>query len=421
VARSKKSQKNKSAETVAEDVVLSPQDAVSEGVHEAGAVDDASHVETDGTAEVEVIADTDEVEVEELDAATSDIPHDDDVTADEAASTSEEEQADVSEDTAAIAPTAEPQVIIKKRGFFPMLVGGVLCACLGYGGANFLKPEGWPFPGANTGDTTARIEALEKTLADAQAREAETATLLEALREEITADVDAKLADVDIAAQLAPLQGSIEAMSSRLTTVEAAPVAEAIVSPEATAAYETQLAQMQQLLDEEVARLTDAKVAAENEEANAAKASAAARLQEAVATGMPFAAVLENIEVDVPDALRAHADQGVASLQTLADEFSTAADQAIAETAKLPSEDQTILDKFLRTQLGLRSLTPQDGTSADAILSRAEQAIRDIDLQTALTEISTLPEVGQTVLADWTARAQARLSVTSALSSMLAQ
>jgi hypothetical protein len=79
------------------------------------------------------------------------------------------------------------------------------------------------------------------------------------------------------------------------------------------------------------------------------------------------------------------------------------------------------MDRFLRTQLGLRSLTPKDGTSPDAILSRAEQAVRDNDLNTALTEISTLPDVGQAVMADWVAIAQTRLDVTNALSAMLAQ
>jgi hypothetical protein len=38
-----------------------------------------------------------------------------------------------------------------------------------------------------------------------------------------------------------------------------------------------------------------------------------------------------------------------------------------------------------------------------------------------LAEISTLPDVGQAVMADWVATAQTRLDVTNALSAMLAQ
>jgi hypothetical protein len=318
----------------------------------------------------------------------------------------------------------EPQMIVKKRGFGPMLLGGVLCVGMGYAGANFIKPDGWPFPGASTAVLQDRISALETQLAESQSQASQMAELLDTVRSEIsdtTTSVDAKIADIDLSGTLAPVEASLAAIDQRLTAVEAAPVAEAIVSPEATAAYERQLTEMQTLLNSEVARLQDAKAAAENEEANAAKASAVSRLQEAITTGQPYDTVLKNVQIDVPAALSAPATQGVATLQDLATSFEEAADIAIVETAKTDVENQSWMDRFLRTQLGLRSLTPKDGTSPDAILSRAEQAIRDNDLRAALTEISTLPDVGQAVMADWVAIAQTRLDVTNALSAMLAQ
>jgi hypothetical protein len=317
-----------------------------------------------------------------------------------------------------------PEIIVKKRGFVPLLLGGVLCAGLGYAGANFLKPEGWPFPGANTTELQDRLAVLEVALGDAQSQSAQMAEAIELVRNdsaEAAASVDAKISEIDLSAGVAPVEAALAALDQRLTAVEAAPVAEAIVSPEATAAYERQLQEMQSLLDSEVARLKEAKVAAENEEANAAKASAVARLQEAITTGRPYADILDNLNVETPEVLRNTAAKGVSTLQEISEGFEVAADLAIVETAKIGTENQGWVDRFLRTQLGLRSLTPQDGMSADAIMSRAQQALRDNDLQTALTEISTLPDVGQAVMADWVARTQTRLNVTNALSAMLAQ
>ncbi|MBU2936182.1 MULTISPECIES: COG4223 family protein [Pacificibacter] len=318
----------------------------------------------------------------------------------------------------------EPQAIVQKRGFVPMLLGGVVCVGLGYAGANFIKPDGWPFPGASTDVLQARVSALETQLADSQTQAVQMAELIDTVRGEmsaVTTSVDAKIADINLNDALAPVEAALAAVDQRLTAVEAAPVAEAIVSPEATAAYERQLTEMQTLLNSEVARLQDAKAAAENEEANAAKASAISRLQEAITTGQPYDAVLRDLQIDVPAALSVPAVQGVATLQDIAISFGEAADIAIVETAKTDGESQGWMDRFLRTQLGLRSLTPKDGTSPDAVLSRAEQAVRDNDLQAALTEISTLPDVGQAVMADWVAMAQTRLDVTNALSAMLAQ
>ncbi len=63
---------------------------------------------------------------------------------------------------------------------------------------------------------------------------------------------------------------------------------------------------------------------------------------------------------------------------------------------------------FLRTQLGTRSLEPKAGDDADSVLSRAEAALRQGDIATALTELDALPEAGQPALAEWRAQAETR-------------
>ena len=412
MARSKKSPKDIEKAEVIQDVVTAE-------------VDDAAQIETgdDVTPDPDLdINGADDDSTEITDDVTA--SQDDASIEDGAAPTDQSDAADMPQAEIQPQTAADPQVIVQKRGFVPLFLGGVLCAGLGYAGANFIKPDGWPFPGSNTNVLQDRLSELETAVSEAQTQTAQMADQLAAARgafSDLTTAVDAKIADIDLSSTLAPVETALAAIDQRLTTVEAAPVAEAIVSPEATAAYERQLSEMQALLSSEVARLQDAKVAAENEEASAAKASAVSRLQEAITTGQPYDAILDDLDIEVPSALRAPASQGVATLQSIASTFGEAADLAIVETAKSDTENQGWMDRFLRTQLGLRSLTPQDGASSDAILSRAEQAIRDNDLQTALTEISTLPDVGQAVMTDWAATAQTRLDVTNALSAMLAQ
>jgi hypothetical protein len=70
---------------------------------------------------------------------------------------------------------------------------------------------------------------------------------------------------------------------------------------------------------------------------------------------------------------------------------------------------------FLAAQTGARPLTPQEGSTPDAILSRADFAVTEGRLADALTELAALPPDVQAVFADWSARATARLAVDTAL------
>lgn len=386
---------------------------------------DAVHVEDDDVVQPDAKGgESLEVTADDADVATSDTTE----VSDEIDDTESVEETDISDEIPEVADliheepaTAAPVSTAEQRGFMPLLLGGVLCAGIGFVSANLIKPEGWPFPGSNTEVLKDRITLLESALTDTRAQ---METVVSDTRKEaafVSASVDEKLAEFDLDGTIETLSAALASMDQRLTAVEAAPVAEAIVSPEATAAYERQLSEMQNLLDSEVARLQEAKAAAEGEKASAAMASALTRLQEAVTNGQPFAAVLTELPGEVPAALAGSAATGVATHQEIANSFSDAAEVAIVETAKSDTENQGWMDRFLRSQLGLRSLTPQEGTTPDAILSRAEQAIRDNDLQVALTEISTLPDVGQAAMADWAAMTQTRLDVTNALSALLAQ
>lgn len=345
--------------------------------------------------------------------------------ADAEAGSEEHVAPDLSNDEEPIASEAEAPLspTRKSTGFVPLILGGAVCVVLGYAGANFVKPEGWPFPGSSTDATNERLATLEVEIEAIRNQNIELSSTMDTALSNFDAKVDELVANLDVAADLeaalAPLRTELTALDERLFVVEAAPVAEAIVSPEATAAYERQLANMQALLDDEIKRLNAAKEISEAVQAQASRFATVARLQEAIAAGLPYADILEGRDMPVPAAVSEHAASGVPSLSALQDEFSSAADMAIVETAKLDDPNQGMVDRFLRTQLGLRSLTPKDGASPDAILSRAEQALRENDLEAALTEVSALPEVGQEIMADWAAHAQSRLDVLKGLDDLI--
>ena len=70
---------------------------------------------------------------------------------------------------------------------------------------------------------------------------------------------------------------------------------------------------------------------------------------------------------------------------------------------------------FVRNQLGARSLEPQEGNDPDAILSRAEAALREGRLADAVAEVETLPEIARLELTGWTGQAALRLEALAAM------
>jgi hypothetical protein len=76
---------------------------------------------------------------------------------------------------------------------------------------------------------------------------------------------------------------------------------------------------------------------------------------------------------------------------------------------------------FFANQLGARSVAPREGDDADAVLSRAEAALRSGDLSAAIAELSSLPDVAQSALADWQNSAETRLEAKTAADALVQQ
>jgi hypothetical protein len=174
------------------------------------------------------------------------------------------------------------------------------------------------------------------------------------------------------------------------------------------------------------AEIAEARKEAEriSEEAFRAEQSAAAQaawaaIQGAIDGGGEYSAALTELQnltqADVPMAVADNAADGVPTLAELQRSFAPAAREAVKASIRSDIEGSTMdrLTAFLRVQTGARSLEPREGDDPDAILSRAEAALQDGDLETVLTLVGELPEPGQAAMADWVARAESRLATLS--------
>jgi hypothetical protein len=330
-------------------------------------------------------------------------------------------------DPPAMAPPAPPpQTTIQKVGLGPLILGGILAAILGYAAAYFGQQGQSAQIAALLAAQTDRITALEAEVAALPAPTdlAPVTTALGDLQSMVNAG------QAETVAALATLDG-------RVATLEKAPNADGTLSATAIATWEaelqslraevaTQEARMQDIADAATAQLDQTRVAAATIEQTATESAAVvitraalARVQAALDSGAPFDAALSDLAgtVTVPAALTEVAADGVPTIMALQADFPAAARAAlgVARSEGLAGEEGGGVAAFLRNQFDVRSVTPQDGTSADAILSRAEDDLRQNRLTDALAEVASLPEVVRAELAGWTGAAEARIAAIAAV------
>ncbi len=312
----------------------------------------------------------------------------------------------------------------RRGGFFPLILGGLVAGAIGYG-AHYLTQE--------TGSD--EISALRSELAQMRADlgaspaapdlspiEAELDDLRSQLSELATAQGQLGESDLEalldqLRAEIAPLETSdLAPLQERIETVE-----QAIESQQATAsegqtrlsALEADLADLRDLSERRVA------------EAEAAIDSALARsglesMRAALQTGAPYGDAVTRLSdagVEVPDALATPASGGVATVESLQERFPEAARSALRVALQDAPAESTVdrLQNFLRAQIGARSTVPRDGDDPDAVLSRAAAQVEAGDIETALTELDSLPTSAQQAMRPWLDQAQARVAAEAAL------
>ncbi|HRO16269.1 MAG TPA: hypothetical protein PLL33_14775, partial [Paracoccus sp. (in: a-proteobacteria)] len=163
----------------------------------------------------------------------------------------------------------------------------------------------------------------------------------------------------------------------------------------------------------------DVNAAAEEAARRARAATATAALAEALQTGTPHeAALAELTEAGVtPDPALA---VPVPALDELVASFDPAAREAVRAALRADSAQGqgSMIGNFLRAQTGARSVAPREGADADAVLSRAGDAVRHGDISRALAELDALPEPARPAMADWSARARAWADAQAALAAL---
>ena len=314
----------------------------------------------------------------------------------------------------------------------PMILGGVVAGTIGFGAATYLNFGAGQNDQAIV-DLSARLDG-QAALIDAQNAEiarlqgmGNTATFERSIQ--IALDNAAQQSAAEFQAlntRLDALQTELATVQERTLDLEKRPMAEAF-SDDAIAAYEAEMANLRDAIDQHRAEI----------EAIAAEARAkedAARLQSvrsegasyvtnvsiAIADGSSFVEPLDALKADgvaIPTALNVAAADGVTTLSELIADFPPAARAALAAVRSAETADDSSggLLTFLQNQIGARSVSPREGNSADAILSRAEAAAQSGDLALAISELAELPEVGQAAMSVWILNAQERIDVVEAL------
>ena len=149
-------------------------------------------------------------------------------------------------------------------------------------------------------------------------------------------------------------------------------------------------------------------------------------LSVAIENGHSYTAELADLiavsNAEIPEFLHVSAETGLTTNTELREQFPIAARRALSSARLEGQESQggTFID-YLKTQLNARSVTPREGMSTDAILSRAEAAIEDGRLAEALAELRSLDPNALTQMSVWIEKAEARLEAVAYIDTIMAQ
>lgn len=317
-------------------------------------------------------------------------------------------------------------------GFFPVFLGGVVAAVLGFAVAksqvlDSVLPETWRTASASD------IANLSLQMDEQAAKASEITRQLESLADPDMSEFEGAIAELtqnseSIASSIEATNANLAAMNTRLTTLEKQPIAEG-VSQGAIDAYERELKLLQESVSAQRSEiellLSDARAMEENAELTAQEALARAaltRVLSAIDSGGPFEAALNDLVavtgIQPAEELAAVAQSGVTPMVQLQDSFPDASRQALSAARLAEPDSGNSVSAFFRRQLSARSVSPREGSDPDAVLSRAEAALKDGRLNDTLAEIETLPPEAVEAMSEWVARAESRRSAQNAAESL---
>lgn len=408
-------------------------DDVSEGVDG----EEKSGLETgeDAVTERDDASEVHEVDAEKLDAETAETDDSAKDKPDDSAENSdvvppEPEVEDL--ETVEQKQEPKPQVIretqVVKGSIWPGVFGGVIAAVVGFvAGRGDMLDTVLPASMQRPAIDMSAIDAVTEQAAALSAQTEDQAARIAALEaaptpEPVSAEPGVAPEELAaISAEISSLVDRIDAVEANPPTVEAAGASEeALAALASVTALEAALAEQTALIEEKAAQIAELNAAVETAEANAESEAARilaraalARVEVAVDSGEPYDTALQSLEevtpVEVPEPLKAAAEAGVPTMAELQAAFPDAARAGLAAArAEVPESEVVGVTGFIRRQLNVRSTVPREGSDPDAVLSRAEAAVRAGDISTALAEIDTLPEAARSAMNDWLEAASAR-------------
>ena len=309
----------------------------------------------------------------------------------------------------------------KSSGVLPLVASGFICAGLGFGAAILSQSSNpiWPvhpdmaqFRDETNGQITGidtRLNALEGRVSDVDQRA--VGDVFQSDLDELTTGYDQRFSE--IASQL-------ENFDKRLAALEKSTI-ESAIPDELVAQYQDEVKRLKETLEaqrESLQQFMSETAETANEVTQRAKDTVArgilVQIRAAIDAGGSFDTAIKEFDEQVgqaiPNQLRSLAEEGVQTYQELRDSFAEAARSALnaARDELNESEGFTGIGNYLRKQFQARSVTPKTGDDADAVLSRAEQALREYDLNGALNELDALPDAARHQMQPWIDQARER-------------
>ena len=332
-------------------------------------------------------------------------------------------------------PAAPPQKAT--RGFLGPVLGGAVAAVAGFGLSHFnvLSLR------ANDALTAARLDSLAQETATLTSRLSEDQAAVSDRLAGLEAGLEAAVTDGPAAFDPSALEARMAAVEDGLAAIKALPgsgrgpdaalglaitdLQQRVAALGAGAAVPADVvakvdAALQRLADAEAKAVADA-AAAEATAAAAARAAALRRLGSAMDSGAPYDTELAEVSgPPLPAAITGPAAGGLVTLAALQASFPDAARAALQadRAAKGDTGWGTRLADFLQAQTGARSLVPRAGPEVDAVLSRADAALRDGRLRDAVDELGGLDPAVSAPFLDWIAAANQRLAADAALAAL---
>ena len=319
--------------------------------------------------------------------------------------------------------------------FFGMVLGGVIAAGAGFGLARAM-PDLLPI-GSGSADLSATVQDQAAQIAAIKDQIAALPTPDAGLADRVAALETATPAPADTTA----LEQRLVALEVRMGTIESQPSDGTGASPALLAEVAALKSQVANLgtggtvpadviaaVDAAEARLAEAEARATalaEQSAAAAlattRAAAVSRIAAALDSGAPYSSALPDLAgADLPPVLADNAAAGLPTIADLQDSFAPAARDALeaALRANMGESWTERVSSFLRSQTGLRSLTPREGDDPDAVLSRAEAALSNGRVADAIAELQAIPEAGKPALQEWLALAQTRVDAETAVAAL---